>query len=275
MKKIILFCFTLAAAFAMSLTVSAWEGGGWDKEAILEYAEYCKTHSYKQQIGMYYEMFQGDDGGGSTYFYEEEDFLRIKRGENALIVINYELWDDLHYFVGEPEYNLSFSFYLNDGEEAGSDHYHVIDRNVFTVKELLRHDKIEEQTGKIIFAGIDAVDQYLSGYVFKGYDFIPCESGWYEIHGARYYVKKDGTLATSSLTIDGIRYKFDESGICQGKYTGFTKSTKSGNAMRYWKNGELLKNKWIKVTGVRKYYSGADGYFVVLMPSEDDPNPTI
>ena len=45
--------------------------------------------------------------------------------------------------------------------------------------------------------------------------------------------------------------------------------------MRYWKNGELLKNKWIKVNGVRKYYAGADGYFVVLMPSEDDPNPTI
>lgn len=98
--------------------------------------------------------------------------------------------------------------------------------------------------------------------------------GWNEIDGARYYVKKDGTLATSSLTISGIRYKFGKDGVCQGKYTGFTKS---GKGRRYWKNGKLVKNKWIRVNGKRKYYAGADGYFVAVMPSEDDydHNPTI
>ncbi|MCM1333760.1 MAG: hypothetical protein NC084_04605 [Bacteroides sp.] len=75
----------------------------------------------------------------------------------------------------------------------------------------------------------------------------------------RFYVKKDGSLATGSTTIDGVRYKFDKSGVCQGEYTGFTSSDKG---RRYWKNGTLVKNKWIRVKGARKYYAGADGYFV-------------
>ncbi|MCM1333491.1 MAG: hypothetical protein NC084_03305 [Bacteroides sp.] len=75
----------------------------------------------------------------------------------------------------------------------------------------------------------------------------------------RYYVQKDGSLATSSTTIDGVRYQFDKSGACQGTYTGFTSSAKG---RRYWKDGTLVKNKWIRVKGERKYYAGADGYFV-------------
>ncbi len=83
--------------------------------------------------------------------------------------------------------------------------------------------------------------------------------GWNEFDGERYYLKKDGTLATGSLTVGGIRYKFDENGVCQGKYTGFTESSKG---KRYWKNGKLVKNKWIKVKGEWKYFAGADGYCV-------------
>lgn len=85
------------------------------------------------------------------------------------------------------------------------------------------------------------------------------KKGWTTVNGNEYYYKSDGTLATSSLTIGGIRYKFDESGVCQGKYTGFTKSSKG---KRYWKNGKLVKNKWIRVNDERKYYAGANGYFV-------------
>lgn len=93
------------------------------------------------------------------------------------------------------------------------------------------------------------------------------KKGWTTVNGNEYYYKSDGTLATSSLTIGGIRYKFDESGVCQGKYTGFTKSSKG---KRYWKNGKLVKNKWIRVNDERKYYAGANGYFVTETPETAD-----
>ncbi|MDE7233627.1 MAG: hypothetical protein K2N29_01040, partial [Ruminiclostridium sp.] len=83
--------------------------------------------------------------------------------------------------------------------------------------------------------------------------------GWNEFDGEQYYLKKDDTLATGTLTIGGIRYKFDQDGVCQGKCTGFTKSDKG---RRFWKNGKLVKNKWIRVNGERKYYAGEDGYLV-------------
>ncbi|MCM1418956.1 MAG: hypothetical protein NC084_10390 [Bacteroides sp.] len=88
---------------------------------------------------------------------------------------------------------------------------------------------------------------------------MTCTPGWNEIGENRYYIKSDGTVVTQSNVIDGVRYKFDKSGACQGKYTGFTSSDKG---RRYWKNGKIVKNKWIRVKGERKYYAGADGYFV-------------
>ncbi|MCM1333492.1 MAG: hypothetical protein NC084_03300 [Bacteroides sp.] len=83
--------------------------------------------------------------------------------------------------------------------------------------------------------------------------------GWNEIDGDRYYIKSDGTFVKRPTTIDGVRYQFDKNGACQGTYTGFTSSSKG---RRYWKDGKLVKNKWIRVKGERKYYAGADGYFV-------------
>ena len=84
---------------------------------------------------------------------------------------------------------------------------------------------------------------------------------WVEWRGDPHYAYAgaDGHMVTGHRIIDGIRYVFDEYGYCQGEYTGFTKSSKG---RRYWKNGELVKNRWIRVKGERKYYAGADGYFV-------------
>lgn len=89
------------------------------------------------------------------------------------------------------------------------------------------------------------------------------QPGWNEIDGSRYYVKADGTLATSSLVIGGVRYRFGTDGVCQGTYTGYTKSSKG---KRYWKDGKPLKNRYIRVKGVRKYYADEDGYLIKIMP---------
>lgn len=249
----------LTAALCLAITASASD---WGDEAILEYAEYCKTHSYEQQIAIYPEMFQADDGGGMTSFFTEEEFRRIQNGENAIITIRYELWNEWFSWVDEPNYAASFSFFLNNGKEAHSIHC-ITDRSIFTVKELLRGAGIEDQAENIFFASLDAPGEYISGYVFKGYTFLPCENGWNEIDGERYYVKKDGTLATSSLTIGGIRYKFGKDGVCGGKYTGFTKSSKG---KRYREDGILLKNEWFEAKNGRKYYADKDGYLTEILP---------
>lgn len=80
--------------------------------------------------------------------------------------------------------------------------------------------------------------------------------GWNELDGERYYIKSDGTFATKSANIDGIRYKFSSKGICLGKYSGWTKS---GKGRRYWYNGKLLTNKTFTAGGV-KYYADEKGY---------------
>lgn len=80
--------------------------------------------------------------------------------------------------------------------------------------------------------------------------------GWNELDGERYYIKSDGTFATKSTNIDGIRYKFSSKGICLGTYSGWTKSDKG---RRYWYNGKLLTNKTFIASGV-KYYADEKGY---------------
>ncbi|MCM1418954.1 MAG: hypothetical protein NC202_09265 [Roseburia sp.] len=35
-----------------------------------------------------------------------------------------------------------------------------------------------------------------------------------------------------------------------------------GQGSAILENGKIVKNKWIRVKGERKYYAGADGYFV-------------
>lgn len=80
--------------------------------------------------------------------------------------------------------------------------------------------------------------------------------GWNEIDGEKYYIKKDGTLATKSTTIDGIRYRFSAKGVCTGKYSGWTSSAKG---RRCWRGGKMLADRSFTVRGV-KYYADKNGY---------------
>lgn len=82
-------------------------------------------------------------------------------------------------------------------------------------------------------------------------------SCWFESCGDKYYVGKDGLPVTKNTVIDGTRYKFNKNGTCEGKYTGWTKSTKG---KRYWKNGKLLKNKTIRTKSGKVYKLDSKGY---------------
>lgn len=259
MKKIIALILAAAMAVGTGLTASARTYDSPEprfSEAMLDFAEYCKTHTYKQQLAHYANEFAGDDAGEMNFF-TEEDFLRIKKGENALVRIRYDLWDKYYYFVDEPHYILNFDFGLSSGIEASSLYHYLNERDVFTVKELLRDAGIEEEPENLVVVRIDSIDMYMSGYNYKGYDLISCKNGWNEIDGKRYFVKKDGTLATQSVTIGKIRYKFGKDGVCRGEYTGFTKSSKG---RRYWKNGILQKNKTVAAKNGTVYRADKKGY---------------
>ncbi|MGN0589686.1 MAG: hypothetical protein ACI4KO_09135 [Ruminiclostridium sp.] len=64
-------------------------------------------------------------------------------------------------------------------------------------------------------------------------------------------------FADKIKTIDGVSYRYSDSGEKIGKFSGWAKTSKG---RRYYKNGVMYKNKWIKTKGGKYYYAGADGY---------------
>ena len=64
-------------------------------------------------------------------------------------------------------------------------------------------------------------------------------------------------FADKLKTVDGVTYRYSDSGQQVGKYTGWAKTSKG---KRYYKNGIVYKNKWIKTKAGKYYYAGSDGY---------------
>ena len=64
-------------------------------------------------------------------------------------------------------------------------------------------------------------------------------------------------FADKLKTVDGVTYRYSDSGEQVGKYTGWAKTSKG---KRYYKNGVMYKNKWIKTKSGKYYYAGSDGY---------------
>lgn len=72
-------------------------------------------------------------------------------------------------------------------------------------------------------------------YCMDGDKYI---TGWKEIDENLYFFKKTGEAVTKSTVIGGVRYKFSSTGICKGKYTGWTKS---GDKKFYYIDGVKAK----------------------------------
>ena len=58
-------------------------------------------------------------------------------------------------------------------------------------------------------------------------------------------------------TVDGVTYRYSDSGEQKGKYTGWSKTSKG---KRYYKKGVMYTNKWLKTKNGKYYYAGSDGY---------------
>ncbi|MGN0553455.1 MAG: hypothetical protein ACI4I1_08725 [Oscillospiraceae bacterium] len=66
--------------------------------------------------------------------------------------------------------------------------------------------------------------------------------------------------ADTIKTVNGIAYRYSDSGEQTGKFTGWAKNSKG---RRYYKNGVLYKNKWIKLKSGKRFYAGEDGYLTL------------
>ena len=67
-------------------------------------------------------------------------------------------------------------------------------------------------------------------------------------------------FADKLKVVDGVTYKYSDSGEQKGKYTGWAKNSKG---KVYYKNGVKLKNCWLKVNGKRAYYLKSNGLMAV------------
>lgn len=84
-------------------------------------------------------------------------------------------------------------------------------------------------------------------YYVNGEKYI---TGWNKINDNLYYFKKSGEAVTGSVTIGGIRYKFNSDGICEGKYTGWTRA---GNKRFYYVDG-VKRTGWLWIYNSGWYY---------------------
>ena len=67
-------------------------------------------------------------------------------------------------------------------------------------------------------------------------------------------------FADKLKTVDGVTYRYSDSGEAKGKYTGWAKTSKG---RYYYKDGVMLKNCWLSVNGKRAYYLKSNGLMAV------------
>jgi len=72
---------------------------------------------------------------------------------------------------------------------------------------------------------------------------IPASAEWVvnKEKNVSYYLLDDGNYAKNILyRIDNLMYYFNENGVCEGKYTGWTKQKTDETKKRYYVNGEMI-----------------------------------
>lgn len=252
MKKFaITFLSIMLSIAAFGVTYSAAQTIYYGKEVLLNAFD-VYNNGTEEEWQEFFEDYLAVAGGPNSTPLSDEECEKFRKTENYFFSVSYS---DVEQTKSESYYTDDFYFYfvLNNGSEY-TFHCNAYDRTVYTIKEILIYSGINNAED-IVY--ISLRDKANMGIEITEYSLIPYSIGWNNVNGKKYYVKKDGTLAEKSTTINGIRYKFSSDGVCQGKYTGWTKSA---NGRRYYKNGVMLKERWIRTKSGRKYYAGEDGY---------------
>lgn len=255
MKKVFLASISIILSFLM-LCISA------SSAQIIYYGEEtCRDWIWYYYYGTEEEWSEFEDeylfiAGGQYMLSVSEDLqASFRKQENWVLSVSYR---DFELTKNDPYYTSYFNCYfvLKDGREytALCDAYV---RTSYTIKELIELSGIENPED-IVFVFVRC-KQY-NGIEITDYKFTPYKKGWNEIDNKQYYIKSDGTMITKSCKIGGVRYKFTSDGVCEGKYTGWTKSS---NGRRYWKDGILIRNRYLRTKSGTRYYADENGYVTV------------
>ncbi len=262
MKKLfagILFFLATVTFFSASVSAKeiAYEGSEEDIRIFLShYEKLYRDHPREWQSFLNVFQDHGDGYMGVTEYWNRE-MTSFRNAEDRTLRITYTeqpienereaaiIAEDLDYYYG-----FSITCYTSDYKKYYA-HYRMDERNVYTVKEILRDCGIDDPQKIALMKLTYCGDQVIEVTSSMPAAYIP---GWNEIDGERYYIKSDGTVLTKPAVIDGIRYKFGKDGVCQGKYTG---KVKSGNSVICYRNGvkqedELFRG-WFKAGGKRFY----------------------
>ncbi len=304
MKKIISILLASALLLSFSLTVSAEEFKFYSEENLKTFLSLL-SENREEAFDYKYEEMDGDGGGPYEAFSEKEISL-FKSEKNYIIIVDmsFDRWERVFKEIRkkEPDYvntvfKYSFEVYSSDLKTYDYK-IDLVKRNAVTTAEIMNNCGITDKS-KAVYIELG----YYNQPDISGYNIYKCTKGWNRINNTDYYVKSDGTLATKSTIIDGVRYKFTSDGVCHGKYTGWTKSsagrkywkdgklltksaiingvrykiksngicegkytgwTTSGKGKRYWKNGLLVTEKYIRTTSGRRYYADKNGYVTVV-----------
>lgn len=100
---------------------------------------------------------------------------------------------------------------------------------VIILRNMFNEDKSEQIEAIKKLRSEDNLDEE---YVINVYGYS--KTGWITVDGSKYFIKKNGTLATGNLVIGSKRYRFDENGKYLGTFTGFVRS---GGKRCYYKDG--------------------------------------
>ncbi len=249
MKKLFILLITVVVFInSVSFFASAFDNSEYEKQWIEELRYITENGAAKDPE---FEFF-GEGDGGKILPLEQVEYFRQKK--NAVLSFKYEYDESVSESVKKSfgdviniEFYYSYNSYMTYK-------LHTKEKDVITVAEIEESLKMKKPEG-IVGIIIKNINPYVN---ITEYTFTT-EEGWLTPDDKTYYVTKSGTLQTKSCSIDGIRYSFSSDGVCKGRYTGWTKSSKG---RRYYKNGELVKNKWLKTKSGKRYYADKKGYVV-------------
>ncbi len=274
LKKTICFLLISSLLFAfLAIPVSAVEIYEWgSKETEKKLVELWNGTDEKAALE-YYDYEFTADGSISPHLFAPEIGEAFRNEENKLVALSLEFdrekmlqseYKDFEYEMYlklEKEDPGSFGkFYFTlvawDGTTYNTEFKNANDRQLYSFQEIIRECGIGDPS-EIGLARYQSVC-WFGDYTIDFMDYTP---GWNKIGDNYFYIKRDGSFLTSSAKIGGVRYKFGEDGVCQGVYTGFTKSDKG---LRYWKNGKLVKNRLFKASNGKYYGADSEGYLTAV-----------
>ncbi|MBP5600552.1 MAG: hypothetical protein J6X48_09830, partial [Lachnospiraceae bacterium] len=185
------------------------------------YAKYNEFSTYTKISEGQEDLFKMTFVPVDTYNCEENGHVAVYNGEKAVCLVCGEDLGAYTGFINNASNELTV--YLEEGVLKtgivtidGTEYLFEEDGTLSTAKEYV----VECEVGKLVYTLKNGVVTGKNGFekvssdpaTYKYYVNSEFVTGWQEIDGATYYFKNDGSMATSDITIGGIRYKIGADG---------------------------------------------------------------